>query len=306
MTFLRALLKDFIQFYFVPFVAAILPWRMARRWLWWWANLRRGPFNEAARPATAIAPEFLPIDDREKFAASCRFVWLIDACDLFLSLTRWRRNWWPWHIEQAGAWPTTRPFIAASFHHGTRHWVFRSLARSGRRSMFVSARFDRSDFRKMPLRYWYGKLRGWDLERLGRTRMAVRPDVSEKLSNALANDVSIVALMDVPPRLAPRGQHHVRLLDQDVSLPDGLLKIAQNAGVPIVPYWIEFDLPRGTRRFCIGDALDPNDVPHTLQTLADILDRQIRRTPEAWFFWPELRPWIEDAKAIPSDPRRAS
>ena len=29
--------------------------------------------------------------------------------------------------------------------------------------------------------------------------------------------------------------------------------------------------------------------------VADILDRQIRRMPEAWFFWPELPQWIDDA-----------
>jgi phosphatidylinositol dimannoside acyltransferase len=85
------------------------------------------------------------------------------------------------------------------------------------------------------------------------------------------------------------------LLDRNLSFPDGLLSLAQHAGVPIVPYWIDFDLPNRKRRFCIGEPLDPSDVAGTLQSVADILDRQIRRMPEAWFFWPELPQWIVDA-----------
>jgi hypothetical protein len=298
MKFLRALLKDFVQFYFVPFVAAILPWRLAARWLWWWAKLRRGPFNESARPATSIAPEFIAIQDREHFAASCRVVWLLDACDLFLSVTRWHRRWWPWHVEQVGAWPRDTAFIATGFHHGTGHWVFRSLARGGHDSLLVSGRWDRRDYKGVPLRYWYGRLRGRDVERLGRRPVAMRPGVREKLVASLTAGTPVVGVIDMPPRLAPRGQKPVRLLDRDVSFPDGLLAIAAEVKVPLVPYWVEFDIEHCTRRFCIGQPLDPDDVDATLQKLADILDRQIRRTPEAWYFWPELPTWIEDAKAV--------
>lgn len=298
MKFLRTLLKDFIQFFFVAGVAAIVPWRVGRRWLQMWAHFRRGPFNESSRPAAEIAPTYVPIDDRERFAASCRLVWLIDVCDLYLSVTRWRRGWWPWHIEHIGAWPRDTAFIATGFHHGTGHWVFRSLARSGHDSMLVSARWDRGDYKGVPLRYWYGRWRGRDVERLGRRPLAMRPGVREKLIGSLASGTPVVGVIDMPPRMAPRGQHPVRLLDRDVSFPDGLLAIAREVNVPLVPYWVEFDLQTCTRRFCIGEPLDPNDVGGTLQTLADILDRQIRRTPEAWYFWPEFPTWIADAQAL--------
>ena len=34
------------------------------------------------------------------------------------------------------------------------------------------------------------------------------------------------------------------------------------------------------------------------QALADILDAQIRRTPSAWFFWPEWPQWLADAQKL--------
>jgi len=112
------------------------------------------------------------------------------------------------------------------------------------------------------------------------------------LLTALAAGKPVVGVIDMPPRLAPRGQRHVRLLDHDASFPDGLLDLARTAGVPVVPYWMEYDLERGRRRFCVGAPLGPNDAPGTLQSLADILDKQIRATPSAWFFWPEWPDWI--------------
>jgi len=301
MKYLRALFTDALQFYGVPLVAALLPWRLARRWLRGWAARAGGPFDEAARAAAPIAPQHLDVGDAAAFAAAVRLVWLLDACDVYLSLTRWRRRWWPWHIERVGAWPQTGAFLAAGFHHGTGLWVFRSLAQSGRRSVLVSARWQRDDYRGLPLRYWYGRLRGWDVQRVSGNPVAFRPGVRDKLSSALGAGMPVVGVIDMPPRLAPRGQQHVRLLDRDASFPDGLLALARDAGVPVVPYWVDFDLQHCTRRFCIGAPLDPHQPAATLQALADILDRQIRRTPSAWFFWPEWPSW----SAAPAPAQRA-
>ncbi len=291
----RSLFADAMQFFFVPFVAALLPWRWATRWLHWWSARRGGPFDEAARAAETIAPKYLDVGSAEAFARALRLTWLLDTCDAYLSLTRWRRSWWPRYVQQVGAWPTCGAFIATGFHHGTGLWVFRSLARAGRDSVLVAARWERADYRGLPLRYWYGRLRAWDVERISGQPIAFRPGVRDRLAAALASGTPVVGVIDMPPRLAPRGQRRVRLLDHDICFPDGLLVLARAAGVPLVPDWVEFDLQNCTRRFCIGEPLDPNDASGTLQVLADILDRQIRRTPGAWFFWPEWPAWVSAA-----------
>lgn len=297
---LRVQLQDALYLYAVPLIAALLPWALAWRWLTFWARRTSGPYEEAAQSAAAIAPKYLDVGDLGQFRIHARLVWLLDACDLYLSLTRWRRRWWPRHIERHGDWPAAGVFLAVGFHHGNGHCVFRSLAVSQRDSMLVSARWDREQYRGLPLRYWYGRLRGWDVARVSGCPVAVRPGVRGTLAAALAASKPVVGVIDMPPRLAPRGQRKVRLLGRDASFPDGLLTLAGEAGIPIVPYWMEFDFARGTRRFCIGTPLDPNDGPATLQALADILDRQIRAAPSAWFFWPEWPGWIGGADAPPA------
>lgn len=296
--FMRAQWIDFIQLYFAPGVAALLPWRLSVRWLKWWAAREHGPFDVASRAAAHFAPDYLPGIDAARFARRNRLVWLLDTADQYLSLTRWWPRWWPWHVEQVGAWPTTGTFIAVSFHHGTGHWVFRSLARAGRKSMIVSARWERSDFRGVPLRYWCGRMRYFDMERLGRCRVAMRPGVKDKIASTLAAGIPVIAVIDMPPRMAPRGQRRVRVLGQEISLPDGMFALAREAGVPVVPYWQEFDFERGTRRFCIGEPIHPRDLAQTTRDFAAMLDQRLRTTPEAWYFWPEMPQWIVDAAKL--------
>jgi len=302
---LRPLFADAWQFFIVPAVAAVMPWRLGRAWLRFFARRPNGPFAEASRAAAAIAPAHWHVGDVEQFAANMRLVWLIDTCDLYLCLLHRARAWRPWHVQRVGEWPRDTAFIATGFHHGTGHWVFKTLAEAGRNSMLVSARWDKSDYTGLPLRYHYGRLRGGDVERLSGNPVAYRPGVKQMLSDALQRGDCVVGVIDMPPRLAPRGQRPVRLLDRDVSFPDGLLMLAQEAGVPLVPYWIEFDLDQCTRRFCIGAPLDPHDVDGTLQKLADVLDAQVRRTPAAWYFWPEWPQWLADARALRDEQRTA-
>ena len=171
---LRAQAFEAWQFFILPGVAALLPWRLGWRWLRYWARRVDGPFDEPAQAVTGIAPRYLEIGSAQQFAARVRLLWLMDYCDLYLSITRWRRAWRPWHVERRGAWPQGA-FIAAGFHHGTCHWVFKSLAEDGHDSMVISVRWTREQYRGFPLRYWYGRLRYWDMARLGRKPVAYRP-----------------------------------------------------------------------------------------------------------------------------------
>lgn len=298
MSKLRTNLADAWQFFLAPIIAALLPWRLARRWLRWLASHENGPFAEASRAAVAVAPQYFDVGDVKRFAADMRLVWLLDATDLYLCLAHRARAWRPWHVQRVGEWPRDTAFIATGFHHGTGQWSYKTLAEAGRHSMLVSARWDKRDYPGLPLRYRYGRLRGGNVEALSGNPIAYRPGAKQPLSAALARGDCVVGVIDMPPRLAPRGQRPVRMLGQDISFPDGLLALAREARVPLVPYWVEFDLQACTRRFCIGTPLDPHDVDGTLQALADLLDAQIRRTPAAWFFWPEWPQWLADAAVL--------
>jgi hypothetical protein len=292
---LRDALLDAWQLSLAPGLPAYLPWPQT------WACYRRLAaypwlFAESTA-AAAVAAEVLPINDMAAFQRDVRTTWLLDAADLYLS-RRHALDWWPEHISVEGAWPCARAFVVVTSHYGTGLWLLRALRRAGHRHRFLSGRFERADFGHRGGLYRYGARRLAEVERIGGAPIAYRPGVRQALHDTLARGVSVVGLIDLPPRLAPRGQHPVTLLDRPVSLPDGLLNLAHDAGVPIVPCWVTLDYTTGHRHAVIGEALSPQPVGHVLNELAAILSRLIREQPAAWMFWQEWRDWQRDAAAL--------
>jgi hypothetical protein len=258
-------------------------------------------YPEPAEAAAAIAPQYLPIADVEAFKRDVRTVWLLDAVDLRLSLQR-RTDWLPEHVEVQGAWPRNGAFVATSFHYSTGLWVFRDLRRHRRDVILISARFDRANFDNHPVRFRYGSTRMGEVERISGNPNAYRPGVRKTVLEALGRGVPVISVMDMPPRMAPYGQRPVTFLDRAASLPDGSLMLAKEAGVPIVPYWVEIDLATGKRKLVIGDAIAPEPVDDVLSRLAGSLDTLIRAEPAAWLFWNEWPAWQSDAAALHAQP----
>lgn len=297
MTFssLRKSLHDLWILYLAPWLPSWLPWPWAYACYRWLARLEK-MYPEPAAAAAAIAPQYLSIDDIDALRRDVRTVWLLDAVDLQLS-RRHPVDWFPEHVEVQGAWPSGA-FVATSFHYSTGLWVFRDLRRHGRDVVLIAARFDRANFAQHPIRYRYGAARFAEVERLSGCPNAYRPGIHQKILEALRSGIPVISVMDMPPRLAPRGQRPVRLLDCPASFPDGSLALAAEAGVPIVPYWVEVDLVRGRRKLVIGEAMAPEPADAVLASLAASLDRLIRAQPAAWLFWNEWPTWLGDAAGL--------
>jgi hypothetical protein len=288
-------LHDAWQLSLAPGLPARLPW--PRAWALWRHLAARPELYADAVAAAAVAAEYLPIADAAAFARDVRTTWLLDIADLHLS-RRHGLDWWPNAVAVDGAWPREGAFVAVTFHYGTGLCICRSLRQAGHRSRFLSGRFEPHAFRGRPLLYRYGRRRLAEVERLGGAPVAYRPGVRQALLDTLARGVPVIGLIDVPPRLAPRGQHPVTLLGQPASLPDGLLVLARDAGVPIVPCWVEIDFATGRRRLVIGAARAPEPVASMLAALAADLDRLVRAQPAAWMFWQEWRDWLRDAPRV--------
>ena len=231
-----------------------------------WGNLFAEPTDAAAR----AAPACLPIADVARFRRDVRTLWLLDVTDLYVS-RRKPVDWLPPDLAIRGEWPRGSGFVAVTFHYGTGLWLCRSLRRHARGSVFVSGRFERDEFAQRTIRHRYGMRRLAEVERIGGEAIAYRPGVRETLLGALRRRVPVLGLIDVPPRLAPNGQHPVRLLDRPASLPEGLLVLASEAGVPIVPCWVEIDFASGRRTLVIGEACAPEPVGTVLADRVDVL-----------------------------------
>ncbi len=288
---LRRQLEDGWILFFAPALAARLPWALLR-----FLARFRVMYPEPAAAAAAAAPACFPEIDRVALDHDVRSIWLQDAADLAWS-RRHPVEALPPGMRVRGAWPTG-PFVVVAYHYGASLAICRSLRRQGHRSRFISARLESAAFRAWPLRYRYGRRRLAEVERLGGAPIAWRPGVRESLLASIDEGICPLGLIDVPPRVAPRGQRPVRLLDRPASLPDGLLLLARDAGVPLVPCWVELDPASGRRCLRIGEALSPTPLEPVLAELANLLDRLIRRQPAAWMFWNEWPDWVRDAAAL--------
>jgi hypothetical protein len=87
----------------------------------------------------------------------------------------------------------------------------------------------------------------------------------------------------------------VRLLEQDVQFPDGILRIAAAERVPLAGYIASLDARDGTRHLRFTRL--PDEPAQALQALAAMLDAALRRDPAAWHFWSE---WPRFATRAPS------
>jgi hypothetical protein len=292
---LRGPLADTWTLSVAPGWPSYLPWPLAYRCYRALAR-QRSLYADFASGATC-APGYVPIANPEAFLHDVRTMLLLDVADLALSRRR-PLEWWPEHVDVAGEWPRGGAFVAVTFHYGTGLWICRALRRAGHRSMFLSGRFERDAFASRPLLYRYGTERLAEVERITGAPIAYRPGARETMLDALAHGTSIIGLIDVPPRLAPRGQRPVELLGHPASLPDGLLQLAADANVPIVPCWVEVDLASGRRRVVIGAARAPTPLDAALADIAATLDRLIREAPAAWMFWREWSGWLRDAAPL--------
>ncbi|MEO7064450.1 MAG: hypothetical protein ABI082_11850 [Dokdonella sp.] len=292
---LRARLHDLWILYIAPWLPSWLPWSWAYACYRFLARFHH-MFPEPTDAAAAIAPQYVPIKDIEAFKRDVRTVWLLDAVDLQLSRRR-RTDWLPADIEVQGEWPTGA-FVAVGFHYSTGLWMFRDLRRRGRDAVFIAARFDPNEYRHHPTRYRYGAARFAEVERISGQANAFRPGIRGKLLDALARGIPVVSLMDMPPRMAPYGQRPVQLLGRPASLPDGSVALAKDAGVPIVPYWVDINIGSGNRKLVIGNPLAAHPIDAVLAGIAGSLDELIRAEPAAWLFWSEWPAWQHDAAPL--------
>ena len=290
-------LRDTWMLSIAPGWPSHLPWPLA--YACYRALARQRSLYADFASGSACAPEYVPIADADAFMHDVRTMHLLDVADLALS-RRKPVEWWPDHIDIAGEWPRSGAFVAVTFHFGTGLWLCRALRHAGHRGMFLSGRFERDAFEARPLLHRYGTERLAEVERITGAPIAYRPGARETLLDALAHGTSVIGLIDVPPRLAPRGQRPVELLGRPASLPDGLLQLATDAAVPIVPCWVEVDFASGRRRVVIGEARAAAPFDATLAEIAATLDRLIRTSPAQWMFWRELNGWLRDAAPLHS------
>jgi hypothetical protein len=284
----RGSLRDRWVLFWAPRLISVLPWRLGYRLFRTWARSRT-LFADQVDGASRIAAHHLRGTDPATFRRDARTVRLLEIADLYVS-ERHPPEWMAPFVSVRGSWPES-PFVALTFHYGTGLWVCRSLRQAGIRSMFVSASVAAAPADRRYSDRDYGLRRLAEVERICGEPVAIRPGVAPLLQDALDRGSAVVGLVDIPPRLAPRGQTPVHLLGQNASLPDGLLQLAAHARVPVVPCWVSVDVATGRRLLVIEHARPPAPFEEVLAGLAATLEKLVRAQPAAWMFWSEWPEW---------------
>lgn len=278
-----------------PLLAALLPWPWAVAWIRRRSRRIDALQGHGQRSCAAAMAVFGADTDRD-FAERAQFVALLDQLDAFRSVLRGFGPLRHWQVE--GNWPAA-PCVAVSLHYGNGFWALGHLRKHGHRAHFVAQGVAPVWLRSRPATRLIMRFRRWCHESLTGAAVIYTGGAKGRAAAALADGESIVALIDVPHGLA-RGSVPMQLFGQALAVQTGMIRLARELGVPVVPFLTRIGDGRN-RRLLIGPSLCEGTPEQVAQTAAAWLAAAASADPAAWQLWPQLPEFIA-AAAEPTSP----
>jgi hypothetical protein len=274
----------------LPAAACLLPWS----WLYRIVRvLSRLPwlYREATDQAEAAAERTGLFEPDRIWRRHYRINRLVDGIDLWLSPARGDR-WMDRNLDVKGAWPVGGPFVATSLHWGTGVWALRHVRRhAGPIAMILRPEAEWHGAFSWPMRRYLRSCERWIASAGGAPIMFTGPGLTARLSDAFTAGTNLLALVDVP-KGANQDGFPVEFLGRPTYFASGVINIAVEQGIPIVPYSIGLDFATGRRRLEILPPVAANDTREVMAQLAAYFDRVVRRQSASWHFWPFHRAFL--------------
>ncbi|MET1079726.1 MAG: hypothetical protein ABWY06_17080 [Pseudomonas sp.] len=271
----------------IALIVLLLPWSWAFRLLRFCTrfSFMRSPCADAASAEAkkmGLGAQFLQV----RLISLHR---LVDMADYFLTLKYgrgWmRRNVWVSGDELPASTALAAPLFI-TFHYGQGFWALRYFRDRGYPVAWLHA--------PPPLRApwgekfnsWMGRRRIAQVARLcGAPAIAVGGSIERMRERLLKAQRAVMAMPDAP--LQPgQSSIDVRLLGQPARLPAGAIRMAVQAGVPVVIYSIVVDPITGRRNLRLEGPIQAVTAEALAQRLADHLGSAIVADPSAWHVWP--------------------
>lgn len=287
-----------LERWLLPALAAGLPWPACFRL---YAALADAgwPFRAETELAYSAAARYLQPGDARAWKRAHRLVRLVDQADHYLSQHR-GDGWLDRYVRTRGEWPASgAPFLALGFHWGAGLWALRSLRRTGHGAAFLSAEVDARQLGIGGAALRQARRRMRELERAGGRAPIYLGGASAAMQAVFAQGDVVVALIDAPPR-ADQGTVPVTLLGRPARLPDGLLRLAQREGVPVVPFTMGVDGDSGMRQLDIGAPIRVDDVAAAAAAIAARLDPLLARESAGWHLWPQAAAFFGSSTPDPT------
>lgn len=286
--------RQFGECVLLPALALALPWSLAWRAMRALATRER-LFGRETREAQVQCGARGFVRDRRSWRQRHRLTRMVDHVDPAISAMRSDR-WLARHLSVSGDPIPAGPCLFIGFHYGTAFWSLRHLRRLRHRVAFVSAPIG-AHARSEPLRFAYTRWRQKQVAIAGGAPVIYVGGSGERIRAALCSGVSVLALIDVPEPTTPTVA--VRVLDHEMQLPDGIVRIGAAAGVPLIGFIGTLDAQSGARRLRFTRL--PSEPAAALRALAAMLDAAIRDDPAAWHFWGQWPRLVTAPAASPSD-----
>lgn len=276
------LVADLCRYLLVPFLAAIMPRRLAGRWLtlasrWLWM------FPEHQRASAAIHRCFEGGAVRFEHVA----LTLLNESATAWKLLLGRRL----HVRQHAPWPSDTAFVAAGGHFGSGLCVLWSLNQAGLQPSFMLRRPSLDWRRPRPLYYYWSVLRFKLIERLCDGNLIVTGGARRKLEAALeSRAVTPVILFDTPA--APGDSNWTLPVgDAAITLPEGARGVVNETTASVVLFLPLTNVHEVDAELYL-ERLDPGaDLSEEFPTK---FGRALARSPAEWHFWPIIQPYLHD------------
>lgn len=282
-------LRDFIELFLAPSIAAVLPWKLSFAIFKRLANVQwlyRGVCWQALVNAKAMGAA---AEGDRQWLAKRRLVTLVDHADHYLARTRSDR-YMERHLIVVGQWPTPdRPGICMTFHWGAGMWALRHAAQHGLAAHALVAAMEGTPFEGRYVLSRYAAARTRSVGHALRHEPLVVSGSLRPVMQSLRRNEQVFAAVDVPSDQVDASVD-VTFLGRQIRVPKGLFRVAADMGIPITVYTTGFDLETGKRRLDIAHISPMSPERNTEQLAQQVfqrLERLVQSEPAFWHFWSE-------------------
>lgn len=182
--------------------------------------------------------------------------------------------------------PPVGPCVLLSFHYGAGLCSVRLLSQYGHRVGFIYRPPTLDDGWRGLVPKW---LLQWRLARIARLGCGITIPTGgafSRMQDWVSQGGSVLGLIDTPPQ-AGQSVSQVCIQKEQWRLPNGLVRFAKQAGLPVYVYSMVPDEQTNKRRLHGHKVLEVSCVDTSMQEIADVLNALLQDDPGMWHLWPQ-------------------
>jgi len=174
--------------------------------------------------------------------------------------------------------------ILLSAHFGGGFWILPFLKERGIPVHFFSADIQRRNYPTGKALYYYHRLRMGAVKKASGEKILYKKEGRQELTSALNGGKWVIVLFDVPPFLV-RDVIEVPFLNQKAMFPKGIISIAKETHVPLLPFFSFLDGGK-RRRIFFEKPFFVDDVEEGVKTCVKLIEKEVVQRPDHWHLWP--------------------